>query len=264
MDFPTASTARRVGDGQYVHAVPDGWQQGPGAFGGLVLGLMARTAIDFAADASRPLRTLSGAVLAPVLVGDARLTARTLRQGSKLTAVNVQLEQQGQLEATADVVLAASRVSDGDWQTAPAPSLPAWRGVDVLEVEPPFGPVFAKGFEYRPVPPLPFSGAADRAGLGWVRSRAPGPRCDAALVVALIDAWWPAPFSALEGPRPMSTVAFTFQLFIDPSTLDPNEPLVYRASSPFAVGGYTLELRELWTADGRAVAQNQQTFVMIK
>jgi acyl-CoA thioesterase len=131
---------------------------------------------------------------------------------------------------------------------------------------PPAGvrPEFTQHFEYRGLPPRVFGAAARSGANGWVRAREPGPRCDAPLVVALIDAWWPAAFARMSTPRPMTTLSFTFQLFIDPSTLDPSQPLVYRASNPLAHDGYTLELRELWTADGRAVAQNQQTFVVLK
>ena len=264
MDFAQATTPQKLGPGEYVHQIPDGWQQGPGAFGGLVLGLMARVALDHESDPNRPFRCISGAVLAPVLVGEAKLTARLLRRGTGLSAVNVQLEQQGQLAATADVVLAKSRVTDGDWQDVKPPVLLASSSVDVAPLGPPMGPVFTPHFEYRPLAPLPYSQSVKAEANGWIRARAPGPRCDVPLVIGLTDAWWPAPYSRFPRPRPMSTVAFNLQLFIDPSTLDPAEPLQYHASNPISAGGYTLELRALWTKDGRAVTQNQQTFVMIK
>src|SRR5437762_1117824 len=259
MSFAAASTARKTADGRYVHQIPDGWNQGPGTFGGLVLGLLARVALDFEADASRPFRAISGAVMAPVAPGEVELTARLLRRGSGLSAVNVQLEQRGQLAATADVLLARARVSDGDWQELAPPSLPAWDRVESWEMKPPIAPVFTSHFEYRPV-----VGDGHHPGLGWIRAREPGGPCDVPLVIALIDAWWPASYSRFPAPRPMSTVAFTLQLFVDPSTLRPDEPLAFRSSAPLSAGGYTLELRELWTKDGRAVAQNQQTFEMIK
>ncbi len=264
MDFAAATTPRKVAPGEYLHEIPDGWQQGPGAFGGLVLGLLARTALDLENDPARPFRCISGAVLAPVVVGEARLTARLLRRGTGLSAINVQLEQQGQLAATADVVCAKARVSDGDWCELTPPKLPDWKGMEPAPVGPPLGPVFTPHFEYRPVGPPLYSKQPRAEAHGWIRARQPGPRCDVPLVVALTDAWWPAPYSRFSAPRPMSTVAFTLQLFMDPSTLDLAEPLAYRASNPVAAGGYTLELRELWTADGRPVTQNQQTFVMIK
>lgn len=264
MDFAAATTARKLSDGKYVHEIPDGWQQGPGAFGGLVLGLMSRVALDFENDVGRPLRALSGAVLAPVLPGEVTLGARLLRRGSGLSAVNVQLEQNGALAATCDVVLAKTRVSDGDWQEQEPPRFPDWKTVEPWPMGPPIAPVFTPHFEYRGLEPTPFAGEAKGRGNGWIRAKAPGPRCDPSLIVGLIDAWWPAPYARFTAPRPMSTVAFTMQLFIDPSTLDPQEPLAFRSTNPLAAGGYTLELRELWTKDGRAVAQNQQTFVLIK
>jgi hypothetical protein len=264
MSFAAATTARKISPGVYVHQIPDGWQQGPGAYGGFVLALLARTALDFEGDASRPFRSLSGAVLAPVVTAEARLTARLLRRGTGLSAVNVQLEQNGQIAATADVVMARSRVSDGDWQVLVSPALPAWEQVGAIGLQGPSPAPFAAHFEYRAVEPLPFTGADVAQVLGWIRARDPGGPCDVPLLIGLIDAWWPAPFSRFKAPRPMGTVAFALQVLIDPSTLDPREPLAYRSSSPAAAGGYALELRELFTRDGRAVAHNQQTFAMIK
>ena len=46
--------------------------------------------------------------------------------------------------------------------------------------------------------------------------------------------------------------------------LDPEAPLLYRATAPVATDGYCLETRELWSEDGRLVAINHQTFVIIQ
>jgi hypothetical protein len=266
MHFADLVTPRKLEPGLYAHDVPDGWQQGPGAFGGLVIGMLARVAIDFEGDAARPLRALQAQVLAPVLPGAAEVRAQLLRRGGALTSVNVQLMQQGQLAATADVVLAKARVSEGgNWAELSPPAFTRWQ--DVAPVEMPrqsIWPPFAQHFEYRALPPMALSASPRAEANGWVRAREPGPGCDAALVVALIDAWWPAPFARLTAPRPMTTFGFGFQLFVDPSTLDPAVPLAYRAKNPLGHEGYTLELRELWTGDGRAVAQNQQTFLIVK
>ena len=40
-------------------------------------------------------------------------------------------------------------------------------------------------------------------------------------------------------------------------------PLLYRATSPVLADGYCLETRELWGEDGRLVAINHQTIVVI-
>ena len=83
-------------------------------------------------------------------------------------------------------------------------------------------------------------------------------------VIGLMDAYWPAHFAMETTPRPMATVSFTLQLLVDPASLDPAEPLFYRASAPAAHEGFVVEFRELWTARRTLVALNQQTFVIIK
>lgn len=261
--FSELVSPKQTAAGEYAVDVPDGWQQGVGAFGGLVLGMLARAASDFEPVPDRPFRLLTGQVLAPVMPGPTQIKAKLSRRGSGLSAVGTELFQQGNLLARADVVFAKARVSDGDWNELKAPELPAWESVEVAPVQPPFGPVFAPHFEYRPVGAMPFSGGTRAEASGWIRCKEPGP-FGVPLVIGLADAYWPAPFARFTGPRAMSTVAFTLQLFVDPATLDSSEPLMYRATSPVSAGGYALELRELWTADGRCVAQNQQTFVMIK
>lgn len=65
------------------------------------------------------------------------------------------------------------------------------------------------------------------------------------------------------GPRPMATIAFTLDIAGGLDGLDPDAPVLYRAAAPVCTDGYVLETRELWGSDGRLVAINQQTFVII-
>lgn len=59
------TTPARVGDGRFEGEVPDGWQQGRGAFGGLALGLLARAAEASLDDASRTLRSITAEICGP-------------------------------------------------------------------------------------------------------------------------------------------------------------------------------------------------------
>jgi acyl-CoA thioesterase len=124
MTFADVTTARKLDTGLYAYDVPDGWSQGPGAFGGVVVGLLARTALDFESDSSRPLRALQAQVLSPVTPGAAELHVRLLRRGSGLSSVNVHLYQRDQLAATADVVLAKARAEDAAWTELQPPAPP--------------------------------------------------------------------------------------------------------------------------------------------
>jgi len=78
LDFERASAIRLVSPGFFEAEVPDGWQQGRGAFGGLVFGLLGRAMEMFNADATRTLRTLSGDIAGPVIPGPVRLETEML------------------------------------------------------------------------------------------------------------------------------------------------------------------------------------------
>lgn len=242
--------------------VPDGWQQGRGAFGGFLTAAMIR-ALEASAP-GRPLRSLTAELFAPVTTGPVTLALETLRAGNAMTTAAVRLVQNGEVAAQAVGVLGMSRVSDGAQVRLTPPTMRPWAASEVLAVEPPMGPVFARHLEFRPTGTLPFSGAKEPVTEGWVRFKAQGPTRDAALLAAIADAYWPALFLLEDAPRPMATVAFTFQPFANFAGLDPDAPFFIRATLAAADQGFTVEFREVWGEDGRLLALNQQTFVIIK
>jgi hypothetical protein len=80
----------------------------------------------------------------------------------------------------------------------------------------------------------------------------------------MIDAWWPALFGRIERPRPLATIAYTLELISTLDGEDPDAHLLYRGHVPVVRDGYFQEMRELWTAGGRLIARNHQTFAIIK
>lgn len=259
-----ALSIRRTGDVTFTTDVPDGWQQGRGAFGGLVLGLLARAMEQVEAAPERSLRTLSGEILAPVLAEPAELRVEVLRRGSGLSSLAARLWQSGEVRAHASAIFGKTRVTDREYLSLAVPEQRAWKDVEPVAVEPPFGPDFARAFEYRSMGTLPLSGAKKLTTEGFVRSQVTPRELGAPELVAYIDAWWPTAYGSEEAPRPMATVAFAFHLHIDPRTLPPDLPLRFRARAEAAHDGYISETRELWTPDGRLVALNPQTFVYIR
>src|SRR5260221_6178213 len=241
--------------------VPDTWQQGRGAFGGYVTAAMAR-ALEHAAP-ERPLRSLTAELCGPLQPGEARLEIETLRAGNAVTTSTIRVVQAGEVQAHGVGVLGRARVEDRDGVANDAPVMRPWREVEVAPIAPPLGPAFATHFEFRVTGALPFSGDARATVEGWVRPLRPGTRRDAAFLAACIDAYWPAVFSRETAPRPMATIAFTFQPFVRALDAACDAPLYYRAQFVAADGGYCVEFRELWTESGRLAALNQQTFVII-
>lgn len=257
-------------EGSQTHrswVVPDQWQQGRGAFGGLVVGAMVR-AMDASIEApeAQPLRSISATLCGPVMPGDAKINTEILRLGSGTSTVVTKIVQEDGLKAHATAIFGKDRMvgAAGDWGPDHAPQIPDWRALDTLPVGPPIGPVFAQHFEYRALGPMPFSGGREFSAQGFIRPKVPGERRDAAFLAGLVDCWWPVAFSVLQMPRPMATIAYTTQ-FLDPwGDLDPDSPLYYRAKSSVSRVGYGVEFRELWSPDGRLLAMNQQTIAMIK
>jgi len=272
-DLQSLTTPRRLDESRFSAEIPDGWQQGRGAFGGLVLANLVRAIEAFdatpvrdgaASGPERTLRSLTAQILAPVLVGPAAIRVERLRTGSGVSTIAARVEGGGEVLAHAVGVMAKARGSDTDFCHAAAPAMPPWREVPVIPVQPPIGPVFARHFEYRVTGPPPYSGGSPAAASGWIRPRDPGAARDAAYVTALADCWWPALFARLAAPRPMATLTFTLDIVGSLDGLDPEAPLFHDASATVARDGYALETRELWGEDGRLVSRNHQTITVIK
>lgn len=248
--------------------VPDGWQQGRGAFGGMVVALLVRAIEGFVPHADRRIRSLTCELCGPTQPGPARIALEMLRDGTGVSTVAARLVQrigdQQEVQAHAVAVVGKDRASDADRREAQPPQQAHWSQAPIVPVQPPLGPVFARHFVFRSTGPMPFGGGAERTAQGWIQPRNPPKTADAAWLGLCMDAFWPVVFATATQPRPMATIAFTMQWLADPSQLDPSIPLQYRAHALDTANGYCVEFRELWTADGQLVALNQQTIAVIK
>lgn len=262
--FEAASAVHRSGDTTFSVEIPDGWQQGRGAFGGLVLATLLRAIEAIEPDRARVVRTLLGDIAGPVQPGPAELSVTVLRRGANQSNLRVDLRQAGEILAFASSVLSTAR----------KPGLPNFRPrIDAppapetalyVPADAPGRPIFLRHFEQHVTGPLPWSGAKVPETAGWIRLGEPPSVVDAPLLVAYLDAYWPAFYSVAEGPRPMATISFTAEILCDPSKLDPKAPLFYRARTIAEHEGFQLEERMLYDANGELLAANQQTFCVIK
>lgn len=248
---------------RYRANITEGWQQGRGAFGGVIVGLLVRAMLD-AAGGTWPLRSVSAELVGPATVGDSEIAVTSMRRGSGTHTLGARLTQGDELRANAVAVMGRERAPDLGWTELEPPALRAWTDVPVIPVRAPMGPTFAQHFEYRTDGPLPFSGGERAETSGWIRPVEPAQVRDGAYLAALADAWWPAAFHRLSAPRPMSTLTFLLQLVHPADGLAPEEPLAYRARCVSAHAGHLVEVRELWSPDGRLLAINTQTFVAIQ
>ena len=262
-DFEAATAVERVGEGAFRAVIPDGWQQGRGAFGGVVLATLLRAILRAEPDPQRAARTLAGDICGPVLPGPADVQVRELRRGSNQSNFVAELSQGGAVLAIATAVLSKARPSSRQLTRASPPSPGDWQTAPLVPIAPPMGPTFAQHYEYRFVGPWPFSSHPVPETGGWIRERTLPSQLDAPAIIGRLDAWYPTLYSIEPQPRPVSTVQFTAELIADPAALDPALPLRYRAEMISLKDGFFLESRELWHGD-EVVALNQQTFVIIK
>ena len=262
-DFEAATAVEQVGECTFRAVVPDGWQQGRGAFGGVVMATLLRAICHAELDRNRAARTLAGDICGPVLPGPVDIQVRALRRGSNQSNFAAELSQRGAVLAIATAVLSKARPSSRQFTQSTPPPSEDWRSLPLLPIGPPMGPTFAQHYEYRLVGPWPFSGHPVPETGGWIRERTLPSKLDAPAIIGRLDAWWPTLFSIESAPRPVSTVQFTAELLADPASLDPALPLRYRAEMITLRDGFFLENRELWHGD-EVVALNQQTLVIIK
>lgn len=256
-------TPARDGDA-WILDVPDGWQQGRGAFGGLVLGGMTRALAAVAGDA-RPLRTFSASIVAPVLPGRARIEVNAAKIGSAVSTLSATFSQEGATAAIATAVFGAPRPATPSWmRLSPPRTVAAFAMLPEGSVRPPPAATFTQHFDLRVVRGTPYSGSGRGEVIGWVRPRVPTERRDAALAIALADCYYPVAMAESPSPRPMATVTFHIDLCSTIDDLAPDAAYLHRATSPSATDGYAVEHRELWAEDGRLIALNQQVFVIIK
>ena len=252
--------------------VPDGLQQGRGAWGGVATGAVVSAAEQVEQRPGLRVRSLSAQLVAPLLVGTCRIAVEVLRRGSGTTTLGARIvDGQGSLVAHGVVVMGAPRapdaIPDGPSIQPPAEVEAGPDGVDIVPLGPPLAPHFVRRLELRPMTGLPFTGTS--LCTGWVRPADPVRTLGAPVVVALADAWWVVAMARATGPRPVGTLGFTVDLLADPATLpvEPDgrlRPLFHRGTLIAASKGYCVETRELWAQDGRLVTWNTQTVAVIK
>ena len=252
-----------VSNDEFDWDVPDGWQQGRGAFGGLVLATLLDAMRTREVDEARLPRAFMGELCGPTLATRARISTHILRRGNNQTNVTARLSQGHETIAQTSLTLAAARnVKNPPKLGMPSPVRPAWQDVAVAPIRAPLGPKFAEQYEFRVVSGIPFTGQVEPEITGYIRETVPLSRVTHGAIIGRLDSYYPAVFAMERGPRPIATVSFMAEFLEDPATLDPAVPLFYRARSIAQAGGYFVELRELWNGD-TLVALNQQTFALL-
>lgn len=255
---------------------PAGYRQGRGAWGGLPVGAMLDAVMALADDPGLVPRSLTAHLLGPVAAGTTTITLTPLRRGSATLTVAALMrgreggpdgEPTGEEVVLADavVVLGSARAADVDLVapgtiTPPDELATGWQAVPEVSLPAGLGPEFFSNLHVRPIAGFPGTGAERAETLGWI-SPPEGVTADPVVLACLADGWWPGVLLPQQGMRPVATLAFSLDLIALPST---DEPLLHRGRMLSGADGYACETRELWSADGRLLAHNQQTMVVIR
>jgi acyl-CoA thioesterase len=123
----------------------------------------------------------------------------------------------------------------------------------------------AAHFDARPAPSNRSASPYDTFVGGWLRMVDGGP-VDYCAVIALLDAWSPVAYQRLESRLTMSTILMTVHYRARPLPLTSDHadvPHIVSFRSEAALDGFADESGELWTAQGRLLAESRQVILLV-
>ena len=260
VDFETDTAVTSLGNGRWQADVRRGWWIVRGPNGGYLAAIVLRAILAEIDDPARRPRSLTLHYIAPPVAGAADVDVTVERSGRSLTTVTARLSQEGEVKVLAIAAIAADRPSP-EWSTLEGPQAPEPEALPTSN-EGAAVPLGAR-FEQRWVEGRPFSGAARAHTVGWIRPNEPT-AFDWPLVAALTDAWLPAIFVKHEGFAAVPTIDLTIH-FRDPLPAGDTSRAwaLVRFTTDVSSSGYIEEDGEVWSQDGRLLAQSRQLAVFL-
>lgn len=245
-----------LGEGRYGVSFDPRWWVVAGPNGGHVAAMVVRALRAELGSYERDLRSLTIHFPSAPREGAAEIAVRVERAGRGLTTLSARLTQGDRLCALALAACAVDYPSAFALDDAVMPDVPAPEDVgdpSAAGFEP---PPFARNFIQRPaLGPAPFSGGDEALTGGWLRLRE-NPALDEALVVAITDSWWPAPFGVASGPLVAPTVDLTVHLRAPLPR--PADWVLVEARTELIRDGFFEEDARVWARDGTLLAQARQ------
>lgn len=261
--FDLDTAVADLGDGRFAASMSERWWVERGPNGGYVAAVILR-AIQAAAGRERAPRSLTVQFPRAPVAGPVEIAVNIEREGRTATFLSARMEQDGELKATALAVLADDLEISG-FEELRMPSIePPGELYSPDPARVPGMPTMFQNYSVRPaLGDEAFSGGAPYSGV-WVRAREPRP-LDAALAAAILDAWFPAPFIKLDGPVPAPTIDYTvhFRAPLPEPGACAEDPYLAIFRSGLARGGFVEEDGELWSQDGRLLAQSRQLALLL-
>lgn len=252
------------GDGRYEAVIDPAWSGPRAPNGGILAALMVRAAQAELGPSAPPPRTIAAHYLHAPAAGPVQLQVEVLRRGSRVSACEVRLrEPDGErLACQATVICSKARAQPTTLRRSapqvPPPGEVAVAGRGSIQALP---PMFER-LELRPaIGGRPFAGAERALSGGWIALRDDDAPLDPARLCALCDLWWPAVFAKLHEPNPVPTLQLTVYLREPEPSL--RAPVLARFETLTVHEGHLEERGELWSAEGRLLAESLQLAVML-
>lgn len=245
--------------GRWTATASEDWFATRGPNGGYLAAIVLRAMTAAVGDPDRPPRSLTLHYLRPPVAGEIAITVTVERAGRRLSTVTARVEQAGR-----ECILALGAFSeDFDFEAEyadPAPSAPHHEAIEPVPQDAALVPI-ARRFVIRPAfGARPFSEADEALTGGWIAFRDGEPPLDPPALAMLSDAWIPSPFVRTAAPFGAPTVDLTIH-FRAPD-VSARWPVLVRFRSRFAHAGFFEEDGEMWSADGRLLAQSRQLALM--
>ena len=263
MRFDHAIESRRLAPGRYSYTFDGSWFGIGGPHGGFLMAVILR-AMQCELAPDRHPRSLTVHFASRIEQGEVEIEVREERRGGRMSTLSARVIQNGSLMALA--LAAFSTARDGpDFTDAMFPEAQAPEALTPM----PHGvhsPAFARQFDYRPGIGGPVFHAGSRAELGgWMRLNEAPRVVDASAIACFTDAWMPAIFTRIDFRAIAPTVEMTvyFRSEFPTPDLRPEDFVLGVFRSDRVEGGFWEEDGELWTRDGRLIAQSRQLALLI-
>jgi acyl-CoA thioesterase len=257
--FERATAVTPLGDGRWTATADAGWFATRGPNGGYLAAIVLRAMAAAVGDAARHPRSLTLHYTRPPVAGEVAVTVTAERSGRRLSTVSARVEQEGRLCIVALGAFSEDFEAAADYADK-APVVPHPEAIEPIPQDRALVPI-ARRFVVRPaLGAAPFSEAAEALTGGWISFREGEPPLDPFALAMLSDAWIPSPFVRTAAPFGAPTVDLTIH-FRAPEAAT-GWPVLAVFESHFAHGGFFEEDGELWSADGRLLAQSRQLGLM--
>lgn len=260
VSLPQLLSSMRTTEARSTVTIPDNWLQGRAVYGGLSAALCLQAVLN-AHDDLPPLRSAQLSFIGPG-GGDINLEPTVLRRGKSTAFIDVDMATSaGEPTARALFCFGAARESKLSHLTLPAPAIaePDECGRFFEDAQGRNrGPNFASNFNSRRADgALPMSAAETPDFTVWMQHRQASVDPVIVGLVALADALPPAAMACFDGPAPVSSVTWQFDV-LTPAPTTRDGWWLCRSSAESINEGYSSQTMTIWNTDRQPVLTGRQ------